>query len=343
VLGSNRSLVLARAYLATFAMGAALAIPTPANADATPSDKAAAEALFDDARRLMTAQQFSEACKKFEASQRLDAGIGTMLYLADCYEKSGRSASAWAMFREASSTAAAAGQTDRASVAAARAAALADRLSKLSIQVTADAPGLEIRRNGTPVAREAWAQPMPVDPGAQVIEATAPGKKPWSIRYDMPAQPGSFAVVVPALEDAASSAGGAGAGLGRIIPSAATAPSTTAPDAGTGNTQRAVGLVVAAAGVVGLAIGGVFVARAVSKDGEADVHCAATTCFDTDGPELADEARSAGNVATVALGIGAAALTGGAIVYFTAPRASTHVAAHAMGRDGAIVAWGGVF
>jgi hypothetical protein len=62
-------------------------------------NRAAAEALFNQGRDLMTAGKFTEACPKFEASQQLDPGLGTMLNLAECYEKTGRSSgggqSAW--------------------------------------------------------------------------------------------------------------------------------------------------------------------------------------------------------------------------------------------------------
>ena len=59
------------------------------------SNKAAAEALFSEGRSLASAGKCDEAIPKFQASQKLDPGIGTLLNLADCYEKVGRTASAW--------------------------------------------------------------------------------------------------------------------------------------------------------------------------------------------------------------------------------------------------------
>ena len=76
---------------------AALSRIQPASAQ----DKAAAEALFDEGKRLFLDKKFAEACPRFEASERIDPGIGTLLFLADCYENVGRVASAWATFREA--------------------------------------------------------------------------------------------------------------------------------------------------------------------------------------------------------------------------------------------------
>src|SRR5438034_1147130 len=88
-----------RAYgvSAVLAIGLATA---PARAQSSEA-KAAAEASFEEARQLVLAGHFAEACPKLEASQRLDPAPGTELNLADCYEKTDRFASAWGMFQQA--------------------------------------------------------------------------------------------------------------------------------------------------------------------------------------------------------------------------------------------------
>jgi len=60
-----------------------------------------------------------------------DPAVGTLLYLAECLEKSGRTASAWATFREASSAARASGQAERARIGQERASKLESRLVRL--------------------------------------------------------------------------------------------------------------------------------------------------------------------------------------------------------------------
>jgi hypothetical protein len=53
------------------------AAPSSAAADVSEADKAAAQALFDDARRLVGQGQYADACRKFARSQELDPGGGT--------------------------------------------------------------------------------------------------------------------------------------------------------------------------------------------------------------------------------------------------------------------------
>src|SRR3954470_22350515 len=88
-----------------------------ASAQTSASDKAAAEALFDQGVRLMKQNSFGEACPNLEESERIDPAVGTLLYLGECYERMGKTASAWATFREAASLANNSNQADRARVA----------------------------------------------------------------------------------------------------------------------------------------------------------------------------------------------------------------------------------
>ncbi|MFM2417004.1 MAG: hypothetical protein RL385_1727, partial [Pseudomonadota bacterium] len=93
-------------YLRLLLLGAAwLGAVAGARAETNAADKAAAEALFDRGLQLLRDGKVSEACSALEESESIEPGIGTMLYLADCYERLGRTASAWALFREAASRA----------------------------------------------------------------------------------------------------------------------------------------------------------------------------------------------------------------------------------------------
>src|SRR6185503_5066326 len=78
----------------------ALLLAAPASAEPSAADKAVADALFTEGKKLLAAGRAAEACPKFVESQRLDPGLGTMLNLADCLEQIGQTASAWGLFNE---------------------------------------------------------------------------------------------------------------------------------------------------------------------------------------------------------------------------------------------------
>src|SRR4051812_44001967 len=99
--------VLAPLLTAVLLMGA------PASALAG-DGAAAAEVLFSDGKRLAQEGNYAAACPKFEESQKLDPGMGTLYRLADCYEHVGRTASAWAAFVEVAGSAKTSGQQARA-------------------------------------------------------------------------------------------------------------------------------------------------------------------------------------------------------------------------------------
>src|SRR5262245_30897133 len=126
----------------------------PAGAEATASEKATAQALFDEGRKLASSGRFAEACPKLEESLRLDPGIGTRFHLANCYERAGRTASAWTTFLEVAAAAKEAKQPEREKVARDRASALEPKLSRLTIVAGGKgAEALEIRRDGVTVGR----------------------------------------------------------------------------------------------------------------------------------------------------------------------------------------------
>jgi len=292
---------------------------------ASANDPATATALFNDAKRLAGSGKYSEACPKFEESQRLDPGIGTQFNLADCYERVGRTATAWATFLDVASAAKASGQDARESVARSRAAALEAKLSKLAVVVSVTVAGLEVRRGGDVVGATLWGTPTPVDPGNYTVEASAPGKKKWSSVASI-APNGTVTVTVPELEAddtpvatsglVASATPTATSGLDRSLPSST--PDATPPSS---NKQRTFALIAGGAGVVGLGLGAVFGLQSMSKHTSYMSHCTGKLC-DPAALPLHDDAVKAGNLSTIAFIAGGALVAGGVVLWLTAPKAA---------------------
>ena len=164
-------------------LAAILTLASPASA-ASPQDQAAAEVLFNDAKKLADAGDFAHACPKFVESQRLDPTAGTALNVGKCFEGLGKVASAWGAYKDAEMIAHNAGDTAREAGAVKLSAALAPLLPKLAIVVppVTRVPGFEVLRDGTPVGEGSYGSALPIDPGEHVIEASAPGKLGWTSR-----------------------------------------------------------------------------------------------------------------------------------------------------------------
>ncbi|MEI9937901.1 MAG: tetratricopeptide repeat protein [Pseudomonadota bacterium] len=296
------------------------------------SNRAAAEALFNAGRSLAASGKYAEACPKFEASQQLDPGLGTLLNLAECYEKLGKTASAWAEYREAIPLARASGSKVRQDLATERAAALESRLSMLTIRAmggSEEASGLEIRRDGLPVQPAELGSPIPVDPGPHTIEAVAPGKQKWSSTVQI-TDAAKLAVEVPALEPLTTDT---------VAPAAkpVEAPPPE-PAAHSGSAQRTAGIVVGAAGIVGLGIGTVFGISASSKWSDAKSKCTAYPYgCSQDSLDARASAESKASVATVAFIVGGVALAGGAVLWFTAGSSQEKTVALGVGPGAAFV------
>ena len=295
------------------------------------SDKATAEALFDDARRLMEAKRFPEACGKLADSQRLDPGTGTLLNLALCYKSNGQTASAWSTYREAASGARAAHEDDREKLARDEASALEALLTRLVVQVapeTASLPGVEIKRGGATVPSGAWGVPTPVDPGPQVLDATAPGKKPLHLEALTLGEGQTLTMTVGPLENAPDAVP---APSGPVAVSGAPAPTGADTGGKPGATQRTIGYVVAGLGVVG--VGVVYTLQTSSKNQTAKGICPnypAGTCTKgdvSDHKQAVLEAKASQLNSFVGYGLGGLGLIAGAVLVFTAPSANSKPAA----------------
>jgi serine/threonine-protein kinase len=317
------------------AVAATLLLALPAAAQTTTAQKATAEAYFDDALRLMRAGTYAEACAKLEASQRLDPAVGTLLYLGECYEKRGRTASAWVTFRDAEALARATTQPQRAEMARVHAEKLQASLSHVTVELSSEAratSGLQVRCGSVPIDPTLPAGAVPVDPGEVVVEASAPGYATLSRSVLVPAG-GKVTVTIPALtRQAAPPAPTAPAPAPTPLgTSPAPAPSLPPPQA----TEASVGAPPAAAvavpspqppslawpialgavGIVGLSVGSVLGVKAINNASEASGLCPNNQCTQQRGETLMNSARHQAQISNVAFALGAAGLAAGIIVY----------------------------
>jgi hypothetical protein len=315
-----------------------------AHAQGAPS-KAAAQALFEEGKRLMTAGSLTEACPKFAESQKLDPGAGTLLNLAACYEKNGQTASAWVTYTDAATAAEKSNRKDWAQRATDKAAALQPTLSKLSIVVpgTSQATGLEIKRDGTSIGTSELGVAIPVDPGPHVIEASAPNKRKWTNTVQVGKTKDQVAVTVPPLEDEPGAVAATPTPAGpAVVEPVAPVTSPPAEETRSGSGQRMIGLVVAGVGVVGVGVGSILGLMATSAQSEADKECdpGGVRCTHA-GFEKNQDAHSAATISTISFIAGGALLAGGAVLYFTAPKDAPKSAALQRVRIGAAPAPGG--
>ena len=294
-----------------------MAAAIDAHAEPSEGGAAAAESLFQEARKLMDAKRYSEACPKLVASQKIAPAVGTLLNLADCYERAGQLASAWARFHEAIALAQRLGRPDREKTAKDRADKLEPRLIKLTI--VSQEKDVEVKLDGNVLDAAALGTPVPVDPGKHSIEAAAKGKKPFSTTVDVSDRARSPSVEIPALDaDPEATKSSSGGSTGR---SSGVAQGVEEQTSGS-STQRVVSYVAMGLGVVGLGVGTVFGLRTSSTWKDAMTHCTGVEC-DRTGVTLATDAKNAGTVSTISFIAGGALLAGGAVLFFTSPSASS--------------------
>jgi len=273
-----------------------------------------ADALFNAGRSLLEAGEYADACPKFAESQKLAPGLGVTLYLADCYERLGRTASSLAEFRRAVQIASARGDK-RGLIASQRAATLENRVPQLVIVVTPTAreQGVTVTRDGESVPSTQWDTPAAIDPGDHEIIVSAPSKVTRHLTAKLAAQKGVITTMVEGLDDPPV------APPESSLSSAATTASAKAP-----TTQKWIGVAVGVAGVVGLGVGAIFGVVTLSKLHQSNEDdCNSMDQCNAAGMGLRQDALHFGNASTAAFVAGGVALAGGVVLFLTAPKSGS--------------------
>src|SRR5260221_6788524 len=95
-------------------------------------------------------------------------------------------------------------------------------------------------------------------------------------------------------------------------------PGSPRADAAPLGAQRVASLVTLGVGVVGIGAGVAFAVQAKAKSNDADAYCPGTVCANDAALRMNHDARTAGNLATVALAVGAAGIAGAVVLWLTA-------------------------
>ena len=183
--------------VAAWAVTVTLGSPAFAQSGAT----AAAEQLFQDGKKLLDAGKTHDACEKFAASQEAEPGLGTLLHLASCHEKEGKTASAWAEFSDAMAQAANRGEKDREKYAREHVQALDKQLRKVVLEMPKRPDGLALKLDGKSIPVGSLGTALPMDPGAHALELSAPHKKTATQTLHVASTVGSDRVVLAELAD----------------------------------------------------------------------------------------------------------------------------------------------
>lgn len=252
-------------------------------------DAAAASALFDEGKAALDRGAYDEACPKLAESYRLDPAPGALFFAADCEEKRGRLATAWAKFRELDDTMAP--DDGRRQEVKTRLAALDPRVPRVVVTIPKDddLEGVSVRRDGVELKAASFGTPVPTDPGKHVFTLNVPGRAATSKSVD----------VVEGKTVRVELEPGAAPSKGRMI----------------------AGVTVAAVGVASMIAGAVLGGVAKSDYDDSDPHCDDANRCDQQGVDIRDAARTLGDAGTAVFFAGAGVLVIGTVVWLTAPKA----------------------
>jgi hypothetical protein len=319
------------ASLAPLAL-AALLIEGELHAEATNSQVSHAIVLFELGRTDFEADRFAEALEKFIDSEKIDPGAGTMLNIAYCHERLGKTATAWADYREAAVLAHEEGKLDWERDALERAEMLEKSLARVVVQVDEPKDGAwpEVMLDDTPLPQSLWGEPTPVDPGRHEVLAKAAARRPWTSAFDVEAERVPTTVVVPVLEpETPATEGTRGAGTG-----SSDSPRRADDEANPWTARRKAALVTAGVGVVALGAGAALalVAKSTYDGAECPVagHCTSR------GLDAQRRAYTELDIASYAAAGGGVVVVGAAILWLWPSRSSGVQVLPAVG----VASWG---
>jgi hypothetical protein len=189
-----------------------------------------------------------------------------------------------------------------------------------------DLAAVKVTMDGDVLAEKLDGSALSIDPGAHTFTFEVAGQPPITkqlvIREGQKDRREVLQFGAPPAEAAKPAAS-----TSKAAPNPAIETSVDQVSSSSGNTQKTLALVAGGVGVVGVAVGSIFGLQSMSKHNDAEKKCPGE-CPDQAGVDLWNEARTAGNISTIAFAVGGVGLATGAILWFTAkPSRSSSVQA----------------
>lgn len=293
--------------------------------------QAQAESLFKEGVSLLDRGDYSAACERLKASNDLEKAPGTLINLADCYERLGKLASAWAAYESAAVEAEKLNRRTWAIQAQKKSAALAPRLSYLVVRLEQPVVGMSLFLDQIALPASALGAKLPLDSGPHKLEVRAPGYQTWSTTFDDIRESEVRLIAVPPFN--------------KVRPPPPKNQDQRTPGAPTDERLglgRGIALGVMGVGGVSLLLGSYFGLSAKSQrdraydDGLCRDEGPRTLCT-PQGTSTIDAARDHATASNWLVGVGSTLLVGGAVSYWlvtpstsSAPRAlPARVSVHA--------------
>jgi hypothetical protein len=280
------------------------------------ADSPAAEALFQEGRRLLSEHKTDEACARLAESYAIEALSGTLLNLALCHETQGKIATAWAEYLGTARLARNQGRDDRARAADEKATRLEPQLPKVMV-IARSEPGLSLFIDERSMGGGAFGAQIPVDPGTHTIKITRDGFRSWTTKIELHTGE-QHDVEVPVFERVPEPASGNGESVRRTLEEPTSAPArvnlVSQPNAQRAPTIRARTWIAAGAATVAVGITVGFGISSLSSYHSADNSCPTHHNCSTQAISQRNTAETKAWIADAALG--ASLVTAGFAAYY---------------------------
>ncbi|HEY2408365.1 MAG TPA: PEGA domain-containing protein [Polyangiaceae bacterium] len=316
-------------------MGLCLAAAARAEPNAA-RDPVGAEAIFNDAKRLLNKGDWPGACEKFAGSFELDPAVSTLVKIAKCREHEGKLASAWYEYQRALKLNRELASSERRrqeleNFIGGEVDKLSPRVPKLRVVLDAPPAGVELTRDGK---RMTLGESIPVDPGEHVLVVNAPGYAEQTQTVSLTAGqtlsvPFKLSALPPAI--APANPGAALAASPPALPPTSPAPGSAAPVPSppsyavappTHSAQRDSGWILLGVGAAGLAESALLGWRTLSLVSASNSECPSAGCS-AKGLQMRSDARELQTLSIVSGIAGALGVGTGVILISLASPANT--------------------